>query len=244
LTLSTSTEELLSLVDATAVDGPLPPSRAAFTADFSSVAGGAFVMGGGDANGSLLRDAWFLPLGGSWSALSLGDVQLGRVLAATYAFGDDHLLVADEIEEPTASKDKERVRLLRIDPAGGGATVVFSVPRRRPGLTPFLSVDRDGSALLALADDKRFVLVRLRLTPNGTALGRVRTERGVLVRAPIVDEFGYSFVITAADGTLRVKRRSLLRPVACDDDLDDENDKRPPRADSPVCGTRLIEKLF
>lgn len=244
LSLSSSTEELLSLVDATAVDGPSPPPRGSFTSVFSRVAGGAFVIGGIDSNGATLRDAWFVPLGGSWSALSLGSVQLGSVLAATYAFGDDHLWIADESVEAGTPKEKKRARLLRVDPAGGGASVAFSVPRRRQGLTPFLSVDRDGSALLALADDQRFVLVRLRIKPNGMVIGRIRAERGKLVRAPIVDRFGYSFILAAADGTLVVKRRDILRPVGCDDDDEDEDDKRPPRSEAQVCDTRLIEKLF
>ncbi len=82
------------------------------------------------------------------------------------------------------------------------------------------------------------------MTPNGIAVGRARTERGKLVRPPIVDAFGYSFVVMAADGTLRVKRRDILRPVGCDDDDDDEDHLRPARADAPVCETRLVEKLF
>ncbi|MDB5212182.1 MAG: hypothetical protein JWO86_109 [Myxococcaceae bacterium] len=75
-------------------------------------------------------------------------------------------------------------------------------------------------------------------------IGRIRAERGKLVRAPIVDQFGYSFGLMAADGTLFDKRRDILRPVGCDDDDEDEDDKRPPRSESPVCDTRLMEKLF
>jgi hypothetical protein len=244
LGLTSSTEELSSLLNATAVDGPIPPPRDAFTSVFSRAAGGVFVIGGVNSDGVAARDAWFLPLGGSWSELALGSVQLGTVLAATYAYGDDLLWLVDEVDAPAGKKDPKRARLLRVDPAGGGASVVVSTPRQRPGLTSFLSVDRDGSPLLALADDQRFALLRLRITPNGMAVGRARTERGKLVRAPIVDPFGYSFVLMAADGTLRVKRRDLFRPVACDDDVEDEENKLPPRADPPVCDTRLIEKLF
>ena len=242
LGLSSLTEELSSLLNTSALDGPLPPPRDSFSSVFSRTAGGVFVIGGVDGDGAPRHDAWFLPIGGSWSELALGSVQLGSVLAATYAPGDDRLWIADEVEESPA-KRRKRTRLVRIDPAGGGASVVFFAPRRRPGLTPFLSVDRDGSPLLALADDSRFALFRLRMTPNGIAVGRVRTERGKLVRAPIVDAFGYSFVLMAADGTLRVKRRDILRAVGCDDD-DDEDRKRPACADAPVCDVRLVEKLF
>lgn len=82
------------------------------------------------------------------------------------------------------------------------------------------------------------------MTPSGIAVGRARTERGKLVRAPIADAFGYSFVLMAADGTLRVKRRDILRPVACDDEDDDEDQKRAVRADTPVCDIALVQKLF
>lgn len=244
LGVSSLTEDLSSLLNATAVDGPLPPPRDSFASVFSRTAGGVFVLGGVDAGGVAQRDVWFLPLGGSWNELALGTVQLGKVLAATYTFQDDQLWIADEVAAPAAKPGPTRARLVRVDPAGGGASVVFFVPRRRPGLTPFLSVDRDGSPLLALADHTRFALLRLRMTPNGIAVGRVRTEQGKLVRAPIVDAFGYSFVLMAADGTLRVKRRDVLRPVGCDDDDDDEDEKLPKRADARVCDVRLVEKLF
>lgn len=241
LGLSSVTEELLSLLYATGTDGPSLPPRDSFTSVFSRAAGGVFVIGGVDPNGAAKHDAWLLPLGGSWSELALGDVQLGKVLAATYAFQDDRLWVADEV----AMNGERRPRLVRIDPAGGGANVVFfAPPRRRPGRTPFLSVDRDGSLLLALADETRFSLLHLRMTPSGLAVERARAERGKLVRAPIVDAFGYSFIVVAADGTLGVKRRDILRPVACDDDAEDEDQKEPRLTDGPSCGTRLLEKVF
>jgi hypothetical protein len=241
LGLSSLTEEYSSLLSATAVEGLVIPPRFSFTSVFSRAAGGVFVLGGVDASSAPKRDAWFLPLGGSWTELALGEVRLGNVLAATYAFQDDHLWVVDEVEQASASV---RTRVIRIDPAGAGAQVVFAAPRRRPGLKPFLSVDHDGSPLLALTDGARFVLARLRKTPHGLAVGRVRTERGNLVRPPIVDAFGYSFVLMGADGTLRVKRRDVLRPVACEDDDDDDDQKKPVRGDALVCDMALVQNLF
>jgi hypothetical protein len=244
-TASSSESRFAALLAVTAVDGPTPPPRDGYASVFSRRAGGAFVIGGVDANAALQRDAWFLPFGGSWTAIGLGEVELGRVLAATYAFADDRLWLVDEVDEAaSAGKNKTRARVLRVDPSGAGASVVSFAPRRRPGLTAFLSVDRDGTPLLALASDASFALLRLRQKANGLAVGRVRTERGKLVRAPIVDDFGYSFVVAAANGNLRIKRRDLLRPVACDDDVDDEDDKRPRFSNAPDCDAALVEKLF
>jgi hypothetical protein len=122
--------------------------------------------------------------------------------------------------------------------------VVISTPRSGPERALFLSVDHDGSPLLALAGDTRFEVFHIRIRSSKITVGRVRTERGKLVRAPIVDPFGYSFVVEAADKTLRVKRRDALRPVDCGDDDDDVDNKRAPRADEPICSEGLLGKLF
>jgi hypothetical protein len=235
-----------SLFEASAADGPLPPPRAGYASLFSRRAGGAFVIGGADADGVIQRDVWFLPFGGSWNPIPLGDVRLGRVLAATYAFGDDHLWLVDELDElANPTSHISRARILRVDPAGGGTKIMSLASRRPAPFTAFLSVDRDGAALLALAGEARFTILRLRSKSNGgLVVGRVRTERGKLVRAPIVDDSGYSFVVAAPDGGLRVRRREALRPVDCDDDDEDEDDTRPRLAKAAECDGRLLEKLF
>jgi hypothetical protein len=39
-------------------------------------------------------------------------------------------------------------------------------------------------------------------------------------------------------------RRDVLRPVACDDDEIDEQNKKPPLTKPPICSTSALERLF
>jgi hypothetical protein len=184
----------------------MPPARAAYTGVFSREAGGVFVMGGEDASGRLLHDVWFRPVYGPWTEISTGAIALGNVLAATYAFADDHLWVLDEVTDPKRSgRQQSRVRLLRIHPAGG-ASVVFSAPRTRSHAESFLSVDYDGSPLLAVTAEKKFSVYRVIAKPHRQIIRHLDDKRGKLVRAPIVDPYGYSFVLGEDDGSLRLDR--------------------------------------
>lgn len=226
------------------VPASTPPPRIDAVGTFSRTAGGAFILGGQNASGAALGDVWFKPLGGSWLELSTAPEHLGNPLAGTYAFGDDRLWIVEDIDDETAPpRERRRARLLRVDPAGGGAERVFYVPRKKPGLRPFLSVDRDGGVLLALADDDRFTLLRLEAHAGTVTVGRARSEKGKLVRAPIVDDNGYSFVVEEGDGSLRIIRRRVLVPVACNDDrTDDAGASHGPHP--PPCDRVGIERLF
>lgn len=108
-----------------------------------------------------------------------------------------------------------RVRLLTLDMAGRVETL-YSTRRSLDRVTAYLSVDRDGSILLALARDNRFTLHRISSAPCPT-LRRLRGGTGKLVRSPIVDALGYTFVLAGENDSLRVEQR----PVDDDDDDDD-----------------------
>jgi hypothetical protein len=165
------------------------------------------VVGGEDASGTLLTDVWFMRLDEvatpSWRPIATEGVSIGKVLAATYPFADDRLWVLDESED---IKKGRTARVVRIDPRRGHAEVLFSTPHTRFDVTPFFSVDNDGTPLLALARDKKFTLYRVTAKPCPQVVRHMDERRGRLVRAPIVDSNGYSFVLREDDGWLRLDR--------------------------------------
>ncbi len=213
-----------ALLDRITPDPPTP--RTDFVTVFSRAAGGPFVIGGFDATGAARGDVWFRdPLSG-WRALPLNPEKLGDVLGATYPFHDAHeLWIADLVAGSGAGTGAPNLRILRVNVDGGGATSIFSSPLRRRDLVPFFSVDRDGTVLLAVAGHDRFSLARLDVTGDGVlTAARLRTQRGHLVRRPIVDQDGYSFILGRPDQTVRISRFKSLEPVECDDDRDDGED--------------------
>lgn len=239
--LATSTDDYGRFFGGTG-HGSLPPRRTAFAGTLSSTAGGVFIAGGRHVStGAALTDVWFRPFLGDWVELPTSGETLGTPLAAVYGFADDRLWVLDEVEDSASPpRERRRVRLLRIDPAGGGASRAFYVPRKRPELSAFLATATDGSVLLALADSSRFDLLRMRVSANGIVIGRVRSERGALARPPFVDENGYSFVLNdPTTGGLRVVRRRTLTGVACNDDSFDGADVQ-----NAPCDAKALERLF
>jgi hypothetical protein len=86
--------------------------------------------------------------------------------------------------------------------------------------------------LLAIAGEERFSLFRLEDSEGHFRLRRLRSQRGRLVRRPIVDPNGVSFIVEAPNGGLRLKRVSHLGEVPCDDEDDDESSNA--RPDRPV----------
>ncbi len=100
--------------------------------------------------------------------------------------------------------------------------VVFATTVQHPDATPFLSVDVDGSLLLAMASPKRYALARVRPQksalsgkPGALAVTRIQGQHGHLVRRPIVDRNGYSFVVEGDDGRTRVDRLTELHAIDC-----------------------------
>ena len=220
-----------------------PPPRAGAASVLSRAVQGVFVVGGEDAAGAPTRDVWFQALGAPWRDIPLsGAVRPERVLAATFGFADGHLWIVDEIDAPRRGRGPSRrlARLLRVDVASGEIEVVIVAPRHRPDLRPYLSVDPQGAIVLTLAGERRFVSLRLEARRGRHNVSRVRTERGKLVRPPIFDEHGVSYVVERSGGTLGLVRRDALVRVRCDDDREDAASA----PNAPGCGVRACEALF
>ncbi len=192
-----------------------PPSLTQFAAVFSQVAGGVFVVGGRDVGDSEHHGRiFFRPVGGPWEQLSDGGIPIGRVVAATYAYGDRQLWIADVAGDNQA-------RILRIDPALGKSEVVLFVPNHERSL--FFSVDRDGSALLFVGQGSFYDTFRFALDPQDAAhhafqIQRYARTEARLTRIPLVDDRAYQFVEAVPENgtrTLRIRNSSSLTRVCC-----------------------------
>lgn len=189
-----------------------PEERTATISLYSRHLRGYFLVGGRTSSGEELHDLWFHSVsGGVWEEI-LPSISLGRIYAATFSFADGRLWIVDEKTERRYSE----VRLLTVDLAGN-AELLFSTRRNsRSELTPFLSVDNDGSVLLAIAGDRDFSVYRVTTRPCRT-LERILREKGHLVRAPIADEAGYSFVLEGRNDSLKLDHRRRANGDSDDD---------------------------
>lgn len=178
---------------------PAPPAalagRTAASIIYSSAIGRAFVIGGRDASGKSLGDVWTLSLdegNEAWSSLPLVGAGLGTVIAATYAYADNHVWVLDEARGSWGIKV---ARLLRIDATTGESTVVGAWPRLGIFDKHWLGLDLDGSILLSASSSKAAGLHTIVRVATGTPkVTGVLVGLRALVAAPMVDRGGYTLV--------------------------------------------------
>jgi hypothetical protein len=190
-----------------------PPSpRTEFTPVFSRDAGGLFILGGRDQQTQApLHDAWFQPVNGDWTELVFPGYSPGDFLAATYSFRDLRRWVLDHLVDPD---EGDVARLVRADPRNGAVEVVGSWRAKGHFDHWFLSIDRDGSVLLAASssEKRKHVTVRFALEgahPAPNAALAIHAKRA-LALAPIVDDRSYAFVVRDKDNSLRICRRMDL----------------------------------
>jgi hypothetical protein len=199
-----------------------PPARANFISAFSRSARGVFVLGGTTRDGSTpLHDAWFFRVGGGWVDVSPENTALGNVLAATYSFADQRLYILDGIGAP----GQDSVRILRIDPATRAAAVLLVARRFHPDGILGLTVDRDGTLLISSAGKNVSRTAQVVVDRDGDRahVTIVHVERGALLRPPIVDPNGYSFVVRDRNGAVKVRRHESLGGHEPGEDCDAED---------------------
>ncbi len=223
-------------------NSPSPAPRSDFAAFFTRVGGGVYLIGGTSAFGVPLHDVWFQPVGRDWQEVTFSGPPLGDVDAATLSFLDRRLLIVDRVRE---QRGAERARILRVDPVASTSQVLFTTRARHGDRLAFLSVDRDGSVLLAVSNlrSKKTKLVRLDISGNAFRVSRVHVGRGVLTRPVIVDEHAYGFAVVNEDGSVRIVRKPDLRARGCDadDDRDSRDDDRPIGFGCPL---EILNSLF
>lgn len=174
----------------------VPPMRSEAQALYSSAIGRAFVVGGRSGT-TPLKDVWWTDASddtGSWQQLGLTGPDLGKVIAATYAFRDDALWVLDEARGPFGLR---RARLVRIDRTTGQTSVVGQWPRLGLFETWWLTMDRGGDLLLTATHGKGIgghIIVRIELAASGPKVTGVLNDKGQLVLPPLADSTGYTLV--------------------------------------------------
>lgn len=195
-----------------------PPALAEFVPIYSQVAGGVFVVGGRDIEDGVHHGRiFFRPVGGDWEQIPTdGSTAVGRVVAATYAYGDRQLWIASIDEQ-------NYVQILRVDPALGTTEVVLRAPNHDRPL--FFAVDRDGSALLFIGQGGFYDTFRFALDPQDPAhhallrLERYARTEARLTRIPMVGDRAYQFVEAVPENgsrTLRIRRSTSLTRTCCD----------------------------
>jgi hypothetical protein len=205
------------IVDSVAGDGaallgaedrlePMPPrtgspNAVAFVAVLSRFRRGVFVVGGlhpdsGEPTGEL----WFTRLDADHWRPVASEVQPEHVLAATYAYASDELIVLDEVDG-----------LARLWAANvlTGATRVFGQWLRHPEWDRHsLVVDRSGTVLLASSRSgtqvnqgkKEHRIARIELRSDPAAVSGIRKGPHALAYPPIADISGYTLVRALSQG--------------------------------------------
>lgn len=228
-----------------ALDKSAPPPRSNEVAIYSRMAGGVFVGGGASVTGKLssLHDIWFRAPGpGRWTDVTphgkpasdncdddCAIADLGIIQAITYSFRDQKLWILDDLGNGS-------LRLSRADL--GGLVEPLARWRQHDYDRSFLSLDRDGTALVSLAhsDGPGFLTARVELRRfkneheghgkgereadvHVTAVYRNKTAR--LDESPFVSPRSYGFIIEEG-GRLKVLRVDSLSRLEDDSDLDEE----------------------
>jgi hypothetical protein len=139
-------------------------------------------------------EVWFHNLSsGQWVRvpISVDDYAPQRVLAATYAFGDE-ICVLDEVGSGKVWKR----RLVRIRPSDGAVHIVGEWTSARLFDRYWMRVDADGAVLLAASSSKltKHVLVRLVSDQGQVRVDGVHAGTWDLMVEPGVDSRGITLV--------------------------------------------------
>ncbi len=185
--------------------GP-PISRHQFQVVLSRTASTLFVLGGVDPQSQKpLTDIWMQVSGQRWSKLVIPGYAPYSLLASTFSFADRHLWILDEVVD---SRGRFDFRLVRIDPFASSPN--YKIVAKGPGneaSSYSMGLDRDGALLLDEASSRGTVITRITVGER-PQIRVVRFEAARLARPPIVDDFGYAFLVLASDGSFSVERHS------------------------------------
>lgn len=163
----------------------------------SRVAGGLLLLGGDTAD----RTVYFHPLNGSWDKTRYTLPEGEQAVAATFGFADHMLWLI--VQNGTTAK------VIRADLTLGTSQTVADFALGE-GSRPHLSVDRDGSILLARSGHDGTGLVRFVPVGSKVQAERLATVTGITIRGPLVDDSAYTFVQRNAAGTRTVRHESQL----------------------------------
>lgn len=169
---------------------------------FAPSSGGLYALGGTGLNDEPSPYVWFHPLPGPWLLVTKFNAR-DAVVSATYSFADRHLWMV------VAPEDLDKgYRLVRLSPVDGGQDEVYQFSYRT-GAKPILTVDRDGSILLAMARTTDTKQARFWHDGSGYHAQRLTALAGKLHRPIVVDDVDYASVVEVSSH-LEVNRATTL----------------------------------
>ena len=184
----------LGCPDGNALLAGLGPHAVGFVPVFTQARRGVFVVGGTDVTASTPSgEVWFVGFGSNRWVRYGAAFKPHHVLAATFVFANDALLVLDETETGDA-------RLVTIDFMSQAVSEIGRWRRHASWDRHFLAVDRDG-ALLVIASNTTagsYGLSRVALRGGAAAVEGLEFGVGTIVASPEVDMHGMSVVVRDA----------------------------------------------
>ena len=196
-------------VEATAFASSL--GRSGFTAVYSRATEQVFVLGGLDPSGEPARDVMVRRLDEpAWRTVPSGGYAAGKVLAATYSYGEGSLWILDEV---AGSKPWVKLaRLVLLDPTTGEGTILAEWPRLGFFNQHWLRADRDGS-MLVFASSSLFnhhAIARVSTSNRSLEVLGLAFRPKALALPPVVDMDGYWLITRKAAKKLDVERIETL----------------------------------
>jgi hypothetical protein len=200
-TIATDGKNLLADNDRSIVRPPRigSPHAHGYVPVLSRMRRGVFVVGGQDvATGVPTGEIWFNPLDDPrWNLVPAG-YSPEHVLAATYLYSTDELVVLDETSDGMA-------RLMAIELRRKSLRLLGTWARNPAWNRHWLVADRDGSLLLASASTHDHAIARVELRARSVELVGIASGHRPLVLPPLVDGGGYTLVLAQSQGNGKVK---------------------------------------
>jgi hypothetical protein len=135
-----------------------PPARSGFAAAWSRTAGALFIVGGADASGTPLADAWTWRPGVGFTRAEVDRAYAPTAVeAAVYSPRDSRLWIIDRTHVGR--------RLIRLDPFTGIVETAGDLPYGSDLESVYLATTTAGDALLVGGIGTRYRIVRLGVQP-------------------------------------------------------------------------------
>lgn len=193
-----------------AVDPPDPRDGSPHAIDYAAVLTrmhrGIFVLGGRDVQTDVeTHEIWFNPLDSTHWNVVPSDIKVEKVLAATYDFHSDELVVLDETPAGLA-------RLWALKLRSYDSRILGTWPRHQAWNRHWLVVDRDGDILLASSNvtAKRHAISRLDIGNTEMQVDGITEGNRAFVLPPLVDARGYTLLLRQSQGNGKVNRERYV----------------------------------
>lgn len=176
------------------------PHAVGFVPVYSKARRGVFVIGGNHPKTRQpTGEIWFTAIRGQTWRRFRTELELGRVLAATYSSAAESLVILDH-------SSKGQARLWTHGIVSGKSTLLGEWDRHPAWNRHWLVIDTDGSVLLASSNtrERKYSIARIRVS-GGDGAGETKLDgifrgRRVLELPPLADGAGYTLIKAGVPG--------------------------------------------